>query len=122
MTASDGFTSRIIAERYFPDYRAVNGDEPGIDRRVQPRDYEARTEISTPTCSHAGQALTPNQHVFTSCGAVVDGRTGNSLATVMGISGDEIWYRLQCLNLKMANQLDVRITDTLEALRHATSG
>jgi hypothetical protein len=48
--------------------------------------------ISTAACSPAGLALTSNQHMFTSCGAVVDARTGDSLATITGVSGDEIWY------------------------------
>ena len=53
-----------------------------------------RLEQSIPTaaCSPAGLAVTSNQHMLTSCGAVVDARTGDSLATITGVSGDEIWY------------------------------
>ena len=43
-------------------------------------------------CSPAGLALTPNQHLMTSCGVVVEGRLGGRVATVFGVGGDEIWY------------------------------
>lgn len=43
-------------------------------------------------CSPAGLALTPNQHLMTSCGVVVEGRLGGRIATVFGVGGDEIWY------------------------------
>ena len=43
-------------------------------------------------CSPAGLALTPNQHLMTSCGVAVDARLGGRIATVFGVGGDEIWY------------------------------
>jgi hypothetical protein len=51
-------------------------------------------EKSFPTigCSPAGLVLTPSQHLMTSCGVVLDAGTGNILATVAGVTGDEIWY------------------------------
>jgi len=47
--------------------------------------------ITTP-CGPAGLALLPGQRLMTSCGVVLDARTGATLATIAGVSGDEIWY------------------------------
>ena len=65
---------------------------PGSIDVFDPVTMKLDHSISTAACSPAGLALTSNQHMFTSCGAVVDGRTGDSLATITGVSGDEIWY------------------------------
>jgi hypothetical protein len=65
---------------------------PGSIDVFNPVTMKLEQSISTPTCSPAGLALTTNQHMFTSCGAVVDGRTGDSIATITGVGGDEIWY------------------------------
>lgn len=40
----------------------------------------------------AGLALLPGQRLITSTGVVFDAKTGATLATIPGISGDEIWY------------------------------
>ena len=65
---------------------------PGSIDVFDPVSMKLEQSITTAACSPAGLALTSNQHMFTSCGAVVDGRTGDSLATIAGVSGDEIWY------------------------------
>jgi hypothetical protein len=46
----------------------------------------------TSTCSPAGLVLTPNQHLMTSCGIVLDARSGSIIATVAGPNTDELWY------------------------------
>lgn len=49
-------------------------------------------EKSYPTpCSPAGLIITPNQHLVTSCGTVMD-LQGNIVATPSGVSSDQIWY------------------------------
>ncbi len=47
--------------------------------------------IATP-CGPAGLALVPNQQLMTSCGVVLDARTGATVATISGVAGDEIWF------------------------------
>ncbi|MBZ5619461.1 MAG: hypothetical protein LAQ69_12170 [Acidobacteriia bacterium] len=49
------------------------------------------------SCSPAGLALGPLQRTMTSCGTVIDGRNGHTLAQSQGygdltIGGDEIWF------------------------------
>jgi hypothetical protein len=45
-----------------------------------------------PLCGPAGLALLPGQRLITSCGVVLSARTGATVATIPGASGDEIWY------------------------------
>lgn len=46
--------------------------------------------ILTP-CGPAGLALLTGQRLMTSCGVVLSVKTGGTLATISGLSGDEIW-------------------------------
>ena len=43
-------------------------------------------------CSPAGLVITPYQHLMTSCGVIVDARSGNTIASINGVAGDQIWY------------------------------
>lgn len=43
-------------------------------------------------CHPAGLALLPRQRLITSCGVVLDVRTGRTLATIRGVRADEIWF------------------------------
>jgi hypothetical protein len=65
---------------------------PGSVDVFNPTTFQLEQSLSTPACSPAGLALTPNQHLITSCGAIVDAKTGNVLSTIDGVGGDEIWY------------------------------
>lgn len=47
--------------------------------------------ILTP-CGPAGLALLPGQRLITSCGVVLSEKTGGTLATISGASGDELWF------------------------------
>jgi hypothetical protein len=47
--------------------------------------------IHTP-CAPAGLALLPGQRLMTSCGVVLDVRTGGTLATIADVNADEIWF------------------------------
>jgi hypothetical protein len=47
--------------------------------------------INTP-CGPAGLALLPGQRLITSCGVVLDAKTGATIATLSGVGGDEIWF------------------------------
>jgi YVTN family beta-propeller protein len=51
-----------------------------------------RTNSYPVGCSPAGLAVGPLQRAMTSCGAVIDARNGNSVASVTLPAGDEIWF------------------------------
>jgi hypothetical protein len=67
----------------------VNGEVDEIDPRTMT--ITRVFPINTP-CGPAGLALLPGQRLITSCGVVLDAKTGNTLATLQGVSGDEIWF------------------------------
>jgi hypothetical protein len=46
----------------------------------------------TSACSPAGLTLASSQFMITSCGAVLDASTGTVVATVTGVSADQVWY------------------------------
>src|SRR5205823_7001899 len=52
----------------------------------------AITRIFPTTCSPAGLALIPGQHLMTSCGNVLDIASGAVVHTVAGVGADEIWF------------------------------
>jgi hypothetical protein len=47
--------------------------------------------ITTP-CGPAGLALLPKKRLITSCGVVLDVKSGGTLATISGVTGDELWF------------------------------
>jgi hypothetical protein len=57
-----------------------------------PTTYTIENSFPTASCSPAGLAITANQRMMTSCGVVLDARTGAILATVGGPNTDQIWY------------------------------
>jgi hypothetical protein len=64
--------------------------------RIDPIAMQVTERLFT-SCSPAGLALGPFQRVMTSCGQVLDGRSGQRLAFSQGqgertLSGDEIWF------------------------------
>src|SRR5215469_9249551 len=73
-----------------PATTATSGDG-GVDV-IDPITMQVVNTYPTPTCSPAGLVLTANQHLLTSCGAVIDSKTGNVLATPSGATSDQIWY------------------------------
>ena len=58
---------------------------------INPLTMQVEATYTTP-CMPAGLVITPTQHIFTSCGAVVDAATGNVITTVNGVGTDQIWY------------------------------
>jgi len=64
-----------------------NGEVDEIDPNS-----EKVTNVVKATCSPAGLALIPGQHLMTSCGDVIDISTGAVVTTVAGVGADEIWY------------------------------
>jgi hypothetical protein len=57
-----------------------------------PTTFQLENSFPTASCSPAGLVLTANQHLMTSCGVVLDARTGGIIATVSGPSTDQVWY------------------------------
>jgi hypothetical protein len=52
----------------------------------------------------AGLALLPGQRLMTSTGVVFDARTGDTLAKIAGVAGDEIWYNRGDNRVYFANE------------------
>lgn len=67
-----------------------NGEVDEIDPRAMK--ITRVFAISKPQCGPAGIALLPFQRLMTSCGVVLDVKTGNTLATISGVAADEIWF------------------------------
>jgi len=84
--------------RFLLSVPGVGGGGGSVDR-IDPIAMQITERMFT-SCqvgSPAGLALGPFQRVMTSCGQVLDGRTGQHLAFSQGqngtlISGDEIWF------------------------------
>jgi hypothetical protein len=66
-----------------------NGEVDEIDPKT--RTVTRMFPITTP-CGPAGLVLLPHQRLMTSCGVVLDANTGGTVATIPGVSGDEIWF------------------------------
>jgi hypothetical protein len=64
-----------------------NGEVDEIDPTTM-----AITRVSPTTCGPAGLVQIPGQRLMTSCGDVLDIRTGAVVHTVTGVGGDEIWF------------------------------
>ena len=68
------------------------GTKLGSVDEIDPIAMRITNSFVIPTCSPAGLALGPIQRTMTSCGTAVDGRTGAGVATLAGVTGDEIWF------------------------------
>ena len=80
-------------KRFYLSRPAVGANAGGVDI-INPITMQVEATYPTPSCSPAGLVLTADQHLVTSCGVVLDAKTGNILATVKGVSSDEIWYNV----------------------------
>jgi hypothetical protein len=80
-----------LTKKVYISRPAVMSSPGGIDV-INPITMQVETTFSTPSCSPAGLVITPNQHLVTSCGAVVDVASGNVITTVSNVSTDQIWY------------------------------
>ena len=75
----------------------ASGSSAGSVDRIDPIAMVITERLYT-SCSPAGLALGPFQRVMTSCGQVIDGRSGQHLARTApdqngaSIGGDEIWF------------------------------
>jgi hypothetical protein len=81
-----------LAQRFFFTVPATAGVSEGTVDVFNAKTFQR--EASYPIglgCSPAGLALTPDQHLMTSCGVALD-TGGGRIAGVGGVSADEIWY------------------------------
>ncbi len=80
-----------LTRRFYISVPATSSTVGSVDV-FNPLTYQLENSFPTATCSPAGLVLTANQHLMTSCGIVLDARTGAILATVSGPSTDQVWY------------------------------
>jgi hypothetical protein len=77
-------------KRFYISLPATAANPAGEVDEINPR-TETVTRVYPTTCSPAGLALVPGQRLVTSCGDVVDIKTG-AIVHVAGAGGDEIWF------------------------------
>jgi len=78
--------------------------------------------ISTP-CAPAGLALLPGRRLITSCGIVLSVKTGDTLATIKGVGGDEIWFNRGDERVYFgANPMAVVDSETYQVITSLTVG
>jgi hypothetical protein len=70
------------------------------------------TRIFKTTCNPAGLVLVPGQRLVTSCGDVIDVKTGSLVTTVAGTGGDEIWFNPGDERVYFGNFFTVPVVDT----------
>jgi len=79
-----------VTKRFYLTVPALKGSSNGSVDVFNPITMQMEKSYPTPGCSPAGLILTPNQHLVTSCGTVLD-LQGNVVATPTG-GTDQIWY------------------------------
>ena len=89
----------------------ANGEVDEID----PAEMTVTREFPT-TCHPAGLALIPGQHLITSCGDVIDVATGNVLASIRGVAGDEIWFNPGDERVYFASGISVYVVNAVTNL------
>jgi hypothetical protein len=78
-------------KRFYISIPATSTNLKGEVDEIDPHTMKV-TRVFPTTCGPAGLALIPHQRLMTSCGDVLDVKTGGIVTTVPGVSGDEIWF------------------------------
>jgi hypothetical protein len=67
---------------------------PGSVDQFDPKTFKREKSYSVPLCNAgpAGLVITANQRLMTSCGILLDARSGNTFPTPLGLASDQIWY------------------------------
>ena len=78
-------------KRFYIAIPATAANPKGEVDEIDPKAM-AITRVSPTTCGPAGLAQIPGQRLMTSCGDVLDIRTGTVIQTVAKVGGDEIWF------------------------------
>jgi hypothetical protein len=77
--------------RFYISIPATSTNPKGEVDEINPHTMKV-TRVFPTTCGPAGLALIPHQRLMTSCGDVLDVKTGAIVTTVVGVSADEIWF------------------------------
>ncbi len=80
-----------LDDKFYISVPATNTSSGSIDV-FDPVKMTLVRSIPQNICSPAGLTLTPFQHLMTSCGVIVDARSGNTIAAITGVAGDQINY------------------------------
>jgi hypothetical protein len=78
-------------KRFYISIPATVTNKTGEIDEIDPKTMKV-TRVFPTTCNPAGLAQIPGQHLITSCGDVLDIRTGKVIHTVANVGGDEIWF------------------------------
>lgn len=78
-------------KRFYLAVPSTTTNPHGEIDRINPKTMTV-TGVFPTTCNPAGLALLPHQRLMTSCGDVINARTGAPVAHVNGVAADEIWY------------------------------
>jgi hypothetical protein len=71
---------------------ATSANPSGEYDELDPLSLSITRTIPSGCKGPSGLVLIPNQRLMSACGDVVDIATGTVVTTLMGVSGDEIWY------------------------------
>jgi hypothetical protein len=78
-------------KRFYISIPATVTNKNGEIDEIDPKTMMV-TRVSPTTCNPAGLFQIPGQHLITSCGDVLDIRTGKVIHTVANVGADEIWF------------------------------
>jgi len=78
-------------KRFYISIPSTTANPKGEVDEIDPTTM-AITRVSPTTCGPAGLTQIPGQSLMTSCGDILDIRTGAVVQTVAGVGGDEIWF------------------------------
>jgi hypothetical protein len=87
-----------IAKKFYINIPSTVANPNGEVDELDPTTFKVTRVFPTACSGPAGLALLPGERLITSCGTVLDARTGNVLANVFNpfdgtpVSADEIWY------------------------------
>lgn len=87
-----------IAQKFYLSIPSTVANPNGEVDELSATTFTVTRVFPTACSGPAGLALLPGERLITSCGTVLDARTGNVLANVTNpsdgtaVSGDEIWY------------------------------
>jgi hypothetical protein len=90
---------------------ATNTNPTGEVDEIDPLTMDV-TDIFPTTCNPAGLALVPHQYLVTSCGDVVNVKTGGVVTTIAGAGGDEIWFNPGDDRVYFGNFFAIPVVDT----------
>jgi hypothetical protein len=82
-----------LIDKFFITVPATDSGAGSVDQ-FDPKTFKREKSYSVPQCNAgpAGLVITANQRLMTSCGVLLDARSGNIFAAPPGLASDQIWY------------------------------